>query len=104
MAIQLDSPITTQINNAVLKPVYTLTVNGIDVTAYLIDFTVNFDKQFGAASATFTLLNNGGQFGDSGSSHIYVAEVDQRVPSGQYKNCISPFGVRDMVGNVDQWV
>ena len=32
------------------------------------------------------------------------AEVDQRVPSGQYKNCISPFGVRDMVGNVDQWV
>ena len=75
MAIQLDSPITTQINNAVLKPVYTLTVNGIDVTAYLIDFTVNFDKQFGAASATFTLLNNGGQFGDSGSSHIYVGDV-----------------------------
>jgi hypothetical protein len=33
-----------------------------------------------------------------------VARLDQRVPSGALGRCISPFGVRDMTGNVDEWV
>ncbi len=33
-----------------------------------------------------------------------VERLDKRVPSGTFLRCISPFGVRDMTGNVDEWV
>ena len=33
-----------------------------------------------------------------------VARLDQRVPSGSMPRCVSPFGVYDMTGNVDEWV
>jgi hypothetical protein len=33
-----------------------------------------------------------------------VERLDKRVPSGSEPRCISPFGVRDMTGNVDEWV
>jgi sulfatase modifying factor 1 len=33
-----------------------------------------------------------------------LARLDQREPSGSRSSCVSPYGVRDMVGNVDEWV
>ena len=33
-----------------------------------------------------------------------VARLDQRVASGERAACVSPFGVHDMTGNVDEWV
>lgn len=33
-----------------------------------------------------------------------LARLDQREPSGARTSCTSPFGVRDMAGNVDEWV
>jgi formylglycine-generating enzyme required for sulfatase activity len=33
-----------------------------------------------------------------------LAEVDQRVPIGAMPRCVSPFGVHDLNGNVDEWV
>jgi hypothetical protein len=33
-----------------------------------------------------------------------VFRLDQRVPSGSMDRCVSPFGVHDMTGNVDEWV
>jgi len=33
-----------------------------------------------------------------------VARLDQRAASGEYTKCVSPFGVNDMTGNVDEWV
>ncbi len=33
-----------------------------------------------------------------------VARLDQREPSGARPKCVSPFGVLDMTGNVDEWV
>jgi formylglycine-generating enzyme len=33
-----------------------------------------------------------------------LARLDQREPSGARTSCVSPFGVHDMVGNVDEWV
>jgi Sulfatase-modifying factor enzyme 1 len=33
-----------------------------------------------------------------------VSRLDQRVPSGSMPRCVSPFGVLDMTGNVDEWV
>jgi len=33
-----------------------------------------------------------------------VARLDLRVRSGELEGCVSPFGVQDMTGNVDEWV
>jgi hypothetical protein len=33
-----------------------------------------------------------------------LARLDQREPSGARESCTSPYGVHDMVGNVDEWV
>jgi sulfatase modifying factor 1 len=33
-----------------------------------------------------------------------VARLDQRDPSGFREACVSPYGVHDMAGNVDEWV
>src|SRR5215472_6207132 len=33
-----------------------------------------------------------------------VARLDQRAPSGAQAACVSPYGVHDMTGNVDEWV
>ena len=33
-----------------------------------------------------------------------VARLDLRVESGRLDGCVSPFGVRDLTGNVDEWV
>lgn len=30
--------------------------------------------------------------------------VDQREPSGGFKDCVSPFGAFDLIGNVNEWV
>ena len=33
-----------------------------------------------------------------------VERLDRRVAAGERPGCVSPFGVRDMTGNVDEWV
>ncbi len=33
-----------------------------------------------------------------------LSRLDQREPSGTRAACVSPYGVHDMVGNVDEWV
>jgi hypothetical protein len=33
-----------------------------------------------------------------------LARLDQREPSGSRTSCTTPYGVHDMVGNVDEWV
>jgi formylglycine-generating enzyme required for sulfatase activity len=33
-----------------------------------------------------------------------LARLDQRDPSGARARCVSPYGVYDMAGNVDEWV
>lgn len=33
-----------------------------------------------------------------------AARLDQRAASGEYAACVSPHGVHDMTGNVDEWV
>ena len=33
-----------------------------------------------------------------------LSRLDQREPSGSREACVSPYGVHDMTGNVDEWV
>jgi len=35
---------------------------------------------------------------------VELARLDQRNPSGSMPNCVSAFGVYDLIGNVDEWV
>ncbi len=41
---------------------------------------------------------------DPATRDAEVARLDQRVASGELNACVSPFGVHDMTGNVDEWV
>lgn len=43
-------------------------------------------------------------FSDDDKISSEVERLDQRVPSGSMDRCVSPFGVHDMTGNVDEWV
>jgi formylglycine-generating enzyme len=45
-----------------------------------------------------------GAFSDPWKISEEVERLDQRAPSGAFPRCVSPFGVRDMTGNVDEWV
>ena len=41
---------------------------------------------------------------DARTSAEELARLDQREPSGARAACVSPYGVHDMTGNVDEWV
>lgn len=41
--------------------------------------------------------------GSEGAIAEELARLSQRVPSGSMPGCVSPFGVKDMGGNVDEW-
>ncbi len=41
---------------------------------------------------------------DPKTSAAELARLDQREPSGSRQSCVSPYGVHDMAGNVDEWV
>jgi hypothetical protein len=41
---------------------------------------------------------------DPRTSADELQRLDQREPSGTRGSCVSPYGVHDMVGNVDEWV
>jgi sulfatase modifying factor 1 len=41
---------------------------------------------------------------DPQSSAEELARLDQREPSGARAACVSPYGVHDLTGNVDEWV
>jgi sulfatase-modifying factor enzyme 1 len=45
-----------------------------------------------------------GAFSDPRRAGVEAARLDKRVASGEMPRCVSPFGVRDMTGNVDEWV
>lgn len=74
MAKQLDQAIIDQIQRKLIKPVYILTIAGNDCSSYLMDFNVSYDKQFGSASASFTLVNANGEFGDGSATGIFVGD------------------------------
>lgn len=45
-----------------------------------------------------------GAFANPWKISAEVERLDRRVASGAMPRCVSPFGVRDMTGNVDEWV
>ena len=58
----------------------------------------NFEVRMPIPGPRFDVFKEPRKVGDE------VARLDRRVESGSSKKCISPFGVHDMTGNVDEWV
>jgi formylglycine-generating enzyme required for sulfatase activity len=56
----------------------------------------NLDKRY--------IVPNDAKYSNLATRAEEVARVDQRDPSGANASCVSPHGVYDMVGNVDEWV
>ncbi len=49
------------------------------------------------------ILPNDSAYANLATRQAEVARLDQREPSGARPACVSPFGVFDMTGNVDEW-
>jgi hypothetical protein len=56
----------------------------------------NIDKPY--------IVPNDAAYHDPATRAQEIARLDQRDPSGVREGCVSPFGVHDMTGNVDEWV
>jgi sulfatase modifying factor 1 len=50
------------------------------------------------------ILPNDAAYKDPATRAQEVLRLDQRDPSGAREGCVSPYGVHDMTGNVDEWV
>ena len=57
----------------------------------------NSDKEW--RKVDFKLFDKGGKVADEESKRLW-----QGAPSGRYVDCVSPFGIFDMQGNVEEWV
>jgi formylglycine-generating enzyme required for sulfatase activity len=64
---------------------------------YVRDSSVcNFDKPY--------IIPNNDAYANLKTRQAEIDRLDQREPSGARAECVSTFGVRDMTGNVDEWV
>ena len=79
MSLPLTQAITTQITNKRIDMKFIFYINSINMSAYLIDWKVNTDKAFGSTSASFTLNNTGGIFGEGGGYRVFVGDVVELI-------------------------
>ena len=75
MSKVLAAAITDQINRRDIKLTFTFKINSIDYSNFLIDWQVSTSKEFGSASAVFTVDNNDERFSTDGSAAIKVGDV-----------------------------
>ena len=75
MAKTLSATVLAQIANGDVKAEIDFTINGTDTMSYLLDWTVSYNKDFGSASAKFTLNNNDARFGSDGTAEINIGDV-----------------------------
>jgi formylglycine-generating enzyme len=80
---------------------WTLACEGQERLPYPYGYTrnpeaCNIDKPY--------ILPDNDAFANPATRAAEIARIDQREPSGSREGCVSPFGVHDMTGNVDEWV
>ncbi len=51
-----------------------------------------------------TLRPDRSRLGNPATSADEASRLYEAVPSGTFDRCVSPFGIHDMTGNVDEWV
>lgn len=84
MARRLTSIIQNQILLQKAEGKFIFKINGTDFTSYIIDYSVSYDKEYGSASATFTLNNDQNKFGKDSHTEIFVGDVIELIE--QYKD------------------
>ena len=67
--------ITRLLTNKDIKIKVRFYINSVDLSDYLISSQIENNKEFGSASATFTLNNDKGIFGEGGSQKIEVGDI-----------------------------
>jgi len=75
MARELTTEINEQVANKRIQPVYVLRIASTEYTDYLLSWNISYSKDFGSASAVFTLNNTSGYFGEGGSAKINVGDL-----------------------------
>lgn len=75
MARTLTTKIQKQIENRNIKTQFLLKIAGVDRTNYLISHSLSTNIEFGAAAATFILVNEDGIFNDGGAYEINVGDI-----------------------------
>jgi len=71
----LPATIENQLNNKDVKVKFILKIDSVNLSDYLISWSLSSDISFGSMSATFVLNNDGNLFGDNGSNKIEVGDV-----------------------------
>lgn len=79
MSIPLSSIISGQISNKRLDTKFLFYINSVNRSDYLLSWKVSTDKAFGSTSATFTLNNTGGIFGEGGDYRLYVGDIVELI-------------------------
>ena len=79
MSKALTSTIESQISSQRIGREHTFKLNSVDRTSVLQSWNVSFDTQFGSASASFTLINDDGIFGDGGTNEINVGDIVELI-------------------------
>jgi len=75
MARALTTISQGQIDDKDIKIIYSLIIAGQDYTSYCLTWQSSYNIKFGAASASFTLENNDGEFGDGGDRQINIGDI-----------------------------
>lgn len=79
MPRQLTQKIVDQITNKDIKYQCIFKINGVDRTDHLMSYETSFSKDFGAASAVFTLDNNSGDFSVDGAHPLNVGDTIELI-------------------------
>ena len=79
MARPLTQLIEDQLEDQQVEPTYTFLINDVDRSDFVQSWNISIDRRFGSSSATFTLLNNDGIFGEGGALQINVGDTVQLI-------------------------
>jgi hypothetical protein len=74
MAKELTQYIEDMLDSGRIKAKFVLEINSIDLSDYLVSWSIEASKEFASQSATFTLLNDG-RFNEDGENEINVGDV-----------------------------
>lgn len=81
MAKALTQAISTQITNKDIKRLHRFLIDSRDFTSSVLSWEISFSKEFGSASATFTLNNSTGRFSVGSTDEPKVGAIVELIES-----------------------
>lgn len=75
MSRELSALVQNQLSSGTVKTKHVLIIDNNDISNYLLNYSLDSNREFGSNSARFTLNNNTGIFHDTGSLAIKVGDI-----------------------------